>query len=157
MQETSVWFLGQEDPWRRDRLPTPIFLGFLCSSAGKESACNVGDPSTIPGLGRSPGERKGYPLQYSGLENSMDCIVHIGVAKSWTWLSDFHFTLKSRKMWTTCYVLVTYFGYCLVNKSCPALIFKKHFDIFWIVVNIISTEFANGKICELSLLLYFFP
>ena len=44
----------------------------------------------IPGLGRSPGEGKGYPLQYSGLENSMDCIVH-RVAKSWTQLSDFHF------------------------------------------------------------------
>ena len=54
-------------------------------------ACNVGDLGSIPGLGRSPGEGKGYPLQYSGLENSMDCIVH-GVAKSWTRLSDFHFT-----------------------------------------------------------------
>ena len=57
----------------------------------KESACNVGDLGLIPGLGRSPGEGKGYPLQYSGLENSMDCIVH-GVAKSQTWLNDFHFT-----------------------------------------------------------------
>ena len=47
-----------------------------CSSAGKESACNIGDPSLIPGSGRSAGERMGYPLQYSGLENSMDCIVH---------------------------------------------------------------------------------
>ena len=46
------------------------------SSAGKESACIVGDPGSIPGLGRSPGEGKGYPLQYSGLENSMDCTVH---------------------------------------------------------------------------------
>ena len=45
-------------------------------SAGKESACNVGDLGSIPGLGRFPGEGKGYPLQYSGLENSMDCIVH---------------------------------------------------------------------------------
>ena len=54
---------------------------------GKESTCNAGDPSSIPGLGKSPGEGKGYPLQYSGLENSMDCIVH-GVAKSWTRLSD---------------------------------------------------------------------
>ena len=61
----------------------------LCS-AGKESACNAGDLGSIPGLGRSPGEGKGYPLQYSGLENSMDCIVH-GVSKSWTPLSDFHF------------------------------------------------------------------
>ena len=46
-----------------------------CGSAGKESACNEGDLSSIPGSGRSPGEEKGYPLQYSGLENSMDCIV----------------------------------------------------------------------------------
>ena len=59
------------------------FLGFPCGSAGKESACNAGDLGSIPGLGRSPGEGKGYPLQYSGLENSMDYIVH-GVAKSWT-------------------------------------------------------------------------
>ena len=60
------------------------------SSAGKESACNTEDPSSTPGLGRSPGERKGYPLQYSGLENSMACIVH-RVTKSRTRLSDFHF------------------------------------------------------------------
>ena len=64
-------------------------MGFPCGSAGKESTCNVGDLGSIPGLGRSPGDRKGYPLQYSGLENSMDCVVH-GVAKSWTQLSDFH-------------------------------------------------------------------
>ena len=50
-------------------------------SVGKESACNAGDPNSIPGLGRSAGEGKGYPLQYSGLENSTGCIVH-GVAKS---------------------------------------------------------------------------
>ena len=67
-----------------------IVTGFPCGSAGKESACNAGDPSSIPGLGRSPGEGKGYPLQYSGLENSIDCIVQ-GVTKSWTRLSDFHF------------------------------------------------------------------
>ena len=57
--------------------------GFPCGSAGKESACNVRDLGLIPGLRRSPGEGKGYPLQYSGLEKSMDCIVH-GVAKSGT-------------------------------------------------------------------------
>ena len=67
--------------WRRDRLPTPVFLGFPGGSAGKESTCNAGDPDSIPGLGRSPGEGNGYPLQYSGLEKTMDCIVH-GVAKS---------------------------------------------------------------------------
>ena len=64
----------------RDRLPTPLFLGSPCGSAGKESTCSAGDLSLIPGLGRSPGEGKGYPLQYSGLENSMDCVVH-GVAR----------------------------------------------------------------------------
>ena len=51
---------------------TPVFLGFLYSSAGKESACNSGDLGSIPGLGRSLGEGKGYLLQYSGLENFMD-------------------------------------------------------------------------------------
>ena len=50
-------------------------LGFFCSSAGKESVCNARDLGLIPVLGRSPGEGKGYPLQYSGLENSMDCSV----------------------------------------------------------------------------------
>ena len=63
---------------------------FPDSSDGKESTCNMGDLGLIPGLGRSPGEGKGYPLQYSSLENSMDHVVH-GVAKSWTRLSDFHF------------------------------------------------------------------
>ena len=67
-----------------------MFLGFTCGSAGKESACNAGDLGLIPGLGRSLGEGKGYPLQYSGLENSMDCIVH-GVAKSRTQLSNLGF------------------------------------------------------------------
>ena len=66
------------------------YLGFPYSSVGTESTCNAGDPGSIPGLGRSAGEGKGYPLQYSGLEKSMDCIVH-GVAKSQTQLSDFDF------------------------------------------------------------------
>ena len=66
------------------------YLGFPDSSVGKESTCNAGDPGLIPGSGRSPGEGKGYPLQYSGLENSMDWIVH-GVSKSRARLSDFHF------------------------------------------------------------------
>ena len=57
--------------------------GFPSSLAGKESACDVADLRSIPGLGRFPGEEKGYPFQYSGLENSMDCIVQ-GVKKSWT-------------------------------------------------------------------------
>ena len=76
--------------WRRDRLLIPVFLGFPCCSSGKESACNAGDLDSIRGLGRSPGKGKGYPFQYSGLENSINCKVH-GVTKSWTRLSHFHF------------------------------------------------------------------
>ena len=64
----------------------------LVAQLVKEPASNAGDLGSIPGLGRSPGEGKGYPLQYPGLENSMDCIVH-GVTKSRTRLSDFHFHL----------------------------------------------------------------
>ena len=69
-------------------------VGFLGGSAFKESACNVEGVGSIPELGRSPEEGNGYPLQYPGLENSMDCVVH-GAAKSWTRLSDFHFTSVS--------------------------------------------------------------
>ena len=57
-------------------------LGFPGGSAGKNTACNVGDLDSIPGLGKSPGEGNGYPLQYPGLENSMDYIVHGGHKKS---------------------------------------------------------------------------
>ena len=81
------WFLG----WQRThRLPTPVFLGLSGGSHGKESACYVGDPGSIPGLGKYPGEGNSYPLQFSGLENSIEYTVH-GVAKSQTRLSNFHF------------------------------------------------------------------
>ena len=86
MQETPVQFWV----WRRDRLPTPVFLGFPGGSVGKESACNAGDLDSIPEFERSLGEGNSYPLQYCGLENPMHSIAH-GVAKSQTQLSDFHF------------------------------------------------------------------
>ena len=69
---------------------TKKIKGFLGGSAGKESTFNAGDLGSIPELGKCPGEGKGYLLQYSGLEVSMDCIVH-GVAKSQAQLSDFYF------------------------------------------------------------------
>ena len=69
---------------------TSAIKGFPCGSAGKESAYNTGDVGSIPWLGRSPGEGKGYPLQYSGLENSTDCSIH-GITKSRTAVSNFHF------------------------------------------------------------------
>ena len=79
----TVWIHGRLQ--EEDILNLVTTLGFPGSSAVKESACNTGDLGSIPGLGRYPGEGNVYPLQYSGLENSMDCIVH-GVANS-----DFHF------------------------------------------------------------------
>ena len=65
-------------------------LSFPNGSDGKESTCNAGDLGSTPGLRRAPGEGNGYPLQYSGLENSTDCIIH-GVTKSWTQVSNLHF------------------------------------------------------------------
>ena len=111
-------------PWRRDRLPTPVFLGFPCGSAGKESACNAGDLGLIPGLGSSPGERKVVPLQYSGLENFMDCIVQ-GVAKSQTQLSDLHFTLLSRTRTRCCT------SKCMCGLSCVSHV--RLFETLWTV------------------------
>ena len=90
--ETWVQSLGWEDPPEKGQATTPVFLGFHYGQADKESACNAGDLGLIPGLGRSPGEGNGYPLQYSRLENSTDggawwATVH-GVTKSQTQLSD---------------------------------------------------------------------
>ena len=76
--------------WRKFIAESSEGLVFPCGLAGKESACDMEDLGLIPGLGRSPGEGRGYPLQYSGLENAMDYIVH-GVTKSWTQLSGFYF------------------------------------------------------------------
>ena len=88
--------------WRRKWQPTPVFLPGESQGQGAWWAAIYGvaqswtrlkrlssSSSEIPGLGRSPGKGKGYPLQYSGLENSMDCIVH-GVAESQTRLREFH-------------------------------------------------------------------
>ena len=66
----------QKIAWRRDRLPISVCLDFPGGSAGKELTCSAGYLDLIPGLGRSPGEGKGYPLQYSGLDNSMNYVVH---------------------------------------------------------------------------------
>ena len=84
-----VQFLGWKMPWKSDRLPSPVFLDFPCGSAGKEPACKAGDLARSLGL-KDPLMKGKAPLQYSGLENFIDCIVH-GVAESRTGLSDFHF------------------------------------------------------------------
>ena len=108
-------------------LPGGNFPG---GSVGKESACNVGDLGSVPGLGRSPGERNGYPLQYSGLENSMDCVVH-GVAKSWTWLTDFHFHQVSRAYFSSS---------CWWVRYCELLWFMA----YGLLADLTGTEILNG-------------
>ena len=87
----SKIFCPQQGQFRQcyHLLDTLSELDFPGGSVGKESACDEGDLGSIPGLGRSPGEGKGYPLQYCGQENSIDSIVH-GVAQSQTQLRDFH-------------------------------------------------------------------
>ena len=95
-QSQSRARLRQRKGEKKDH-PTIMDKGFPGSSAGRVSACNAGDLGLIPGLGRSPGEGNGYPLQHSGLEKSIGCTVH-GVATSRTQLSYFHF-LSS---WTDC-------------------------------------------------------
>ena len=90
-----------------------LFLGFPGGSVGKESACNAGGLGSIPVLGRSSGEGKGYPLQYPGLKNAMDCIAQ-GIPKSWTRLSDFHFTILFLK-----FLLGTRFIHDIIHVSMP--------------------------------------
>ena len=116
MQETPVRFQVGKICWRRHRLPTPVFLGFPCGSAGKESTCNAGDLGWIPGLGRSPGEGKGYPLQYSGLENSTECMVH-EVAKRQTWLIE-SLSLSLHKRNTVWGVLLSKWFHCFLIFTC---------------------------------------
>ena len=88
--------------------------------AGKEAACNGGDVDSISGLGRSTGEGKGYPLQYSGLENSMDCLVH-GVTKSQRWLNDFHFIAICQRWVADEMRVCAGSQFSSVTQSCPTL------------------------------------
>ena len=86
IQETLVWFLGWEDPWRRDKLPTPVFLGFPGGSDGKESTCNAGDLGSIPGSGRSAGEGIGYSLQYSWASLVAQTVKNLpAMWETWVW------------------------------------------------------------------------
>ena len=90
-----------------------LLLGFPGSSDGKASACNARDLGSIPGSGRFPGEGKGNPLQYYGLKNSVDCIVHV-VTKSQIWLSDFHFH-------STRHIIVSYCDFNLMTNDVEQL------------------------------------
>ena len=96
-------------PLRRDRLTTPVFLGFSGGSAGKESACNAGDLDLIPELGRSPGEGNGYPFQYY-LENSMD---------RGAWLATVHGVTESNMTEKLTRLLFTTLGQLHIVRTKP--------------------------------------
>ena len=115
MQETLVQFLGQKDLLD---LPTPVFLVFPYSSAGRESACNVGDLGLIPGLRRSAGEGKGYPLQYSGLENSGLGLQRVG--------HDFHFHFLSIIQKCFCLFVITSIHKISKSKPCPGNMLSRY-------------------------------
>jgi len=110
-------------------------MGFPDSSVAKEFTCNAGDPDSIPGWERSPGEGKGYPLQYSNLGNSMDCIVY-GVTKSQTQLSAFRFHFTS---------ISVYFPSIFISKVClyPKFLLNYYFVFIFLCLVIISKPKKN--------------
>ena len=111
-------------------VPTPVFLSFPCGSAVKKSACTEGNLGLIPGLGRSPGEGKGYPLQYSGLENSMDYYIVHGVTKSRTYLSDFHLTAF--------FIFQLSYLYMTIGKTIDLTIWTFVHKVMFLLLNTVS-------------------
>ena len=121
-------------PWRRDRLPTPVFLGFPGGSVGKESACSVGDLGSIPGLGKSPGEERGYP-QYSG-PGEFRRLYSPWCCKELDTTKRLSFSLYVLHMYTycTCFIIInfgmlthSYLCCCLLSSSVPETGLNKHF------------------------------
>ena len=103
VQETLVDSWVRKIHWRGDRLPTPVFLGLPCGSAGADSACSVGDPGPVPGLERSPGGGKGYRLQCSGWR--VPWAVSMGLKESDTTERLSLLRSSTANMWSLCVVL----------------------------------------------------
>ena len=122
---------------------------FPCGSTGKESACNMGDLDLIPRLGRSPREGKGYPLHYSVLENSMDCVA-CGVVKSRTWLSDFHFHFSLYSKNTFANLVPQALSTGTLNRNKLILILYKAFRSFYFLSVSLSCSHGSfsSKACQ---------
>ena len=127
-------------------------MGFPCGSAGKESICKAGDLGSIPVLGWSPGKGKGYPLQYSGLENSMDCTVH-GVSRSRTRLSDFYYFVIYQETPSFPVLLVRRDGSKVKNNLSLSLSLFFFFFEFWPW----NSPGQNTRVGSFSLLQGIFP
>ena len=124
--------------WRRERLPTPVFLGFADGSAGKESSCNVRDLGSIPGLGRFSGEGHGNLLQYSCLENPMDRgawrVTDPRVAKRLNWSN----------LAGMCQYILPFAKYFLVVFVVP-LFFLLHLLLSSLVAQLVKNPPATGE------------
>ena len=118
--------------------------GFPGGSDGKESTRNVGNLGLIPGLRKSPGERKGYPLQYPGLESFMDCTVH-GLAKSQTWLSNFHFLFSFHFFYVTGGNLFrTKYTLHFITPNIPSITgLRKSHKVWQVMDSITQLDFRN--------------
>ena len=126
-------------PWRRNRLPIPVFLGFPGDSVGKESACIERVLGSLSGLGRSPGEGNSYPLQYSGLENSMDCISLQSVRHNWvTFTSILYFSYKRER-------IVWLKGQCLGIWN---LRNYRHYPIHFLIIWKMSVLGLPREVCD---------
>ena len=130
-----------------------ITKGFPDSSVGKESACNAGGTSLIPGLGRSAVKGIGYTLQYSGLENSMNCLVH-GVAKSHTQLSDFNFHFITQHI-KNIYIFTYLFIYDCAGSSSLCGLFSGSWRAgatsqLWRVQCPVSLWSTDSRVCKLQ-------
>ena len=132
------WSLAYLTPfWVHFLIKSPYysFWSPLEAQLVKSPPANAGDPGSIPRL--SPGEGKGYPLQYSGLENSMDCIVH-GVAECQTWLNNVHFTAHFIILFPLSISLNVYNFYC-----------KRKFNIIYIYNYFLPEEMDRNSTCPL--------
>ena len=120
------------------------FLGNYCGSVGEESACSAEDLRSISGLGRSPGEANGYPLQYSGLENPMDCKVH-GVTESQTRLSDFHGICfhEAWRYWQALWDKRKRLNICQLLTSARGSVGSWIFVILWILLNTYESKILD--------------
>ena len=125
-------------------------MGFPCGSAGNEPACNAGDLGSIPELGRSPGEGKGYPLQYSGRETSMDCIIH-GITKTWTRLSNFYWVSPCL------YTYIHFDNVKILSYKFIQCAYKFWFDIIitkYYILNLIKAEVLNRSLKLIYIYIY---
>ena len=155
VQKTLIWFLGQEDSQEKDRQPTPIFWDFPGDSDSKESACNVGDPDSIPGLGRSPWGGHSNPLQYPCLENPHGQRSLVGYSPWGPIELDMTEGLKQHSTYSLYKKansnITVRTGNSLIGVTNPGQVYTrkwKHWDRLWISKQLICHMWAQFWLCH---------